>query len=134
MVNIKRLIAFVIDYLLIGLISFAFIFFSPSFDSSYLLYPSIKMFSSLSPWLGILSAIFLPLFRDVIFGGASFGKRIMGLRIVKSGTEEKPSVGALILRNITIAFVTVEFIVWFIAKGRRLGDFIGNTEVVARTK
>ncbi len=131
----KRIFAFLIDYFLVALISFSlifftYIFFSSQFYPEYWLYPSVKMFSLYSPWLGALSAFLLPIFRDVIFGGASLGKRIMGLRIVKMGTNEKPSVGILLLRNLTITFVTVEFIVWLILKGRRLGDIIGKTEVV----
>ncbi len=129
---VRRAVAFLIDYWLTFLITFALVFLSPQMDPAYLLYPSIEMFSSFVPWLGVLFALLFPIFRDVIFGGASLGKRIMRLRIVVRGTDQKPSFGVLILRNLTIAFVSVEFIVWLVTKGRRLGDFIGNTDVISK--
>ncbi len=126
---IRRGLAFLIDWILICSVGTALFLLGPEFDPEYLIYPSIEMFSAYGVILGVLLVLLFPLFRDVIFGGASLGKRIMGLRIVKKGTREKPSVGALILKNLTFCFVSIEAILCLVNHGFTLGNLISGTEV-----
>ncbi len=82
--------------------------------------------------LGLIG--FYLLFRDVIFGNRSLGKRMAGLRIVNRYTKKTAGVGARLFRNltiVTIAPIIIEMImVLASSKGLRLGDQISKTQVV----
>ena len=92
------------------------------------------MFTSIGFLLGLLWFVIYCLFKDCLFGRRSLGKLICGLKIQNSETGDKASFGSLILRNITYVIVQIEGIVVLVNKGKRLGDFIANTQVVRHIK
>lgn len=76
----------------------------------------------------------LLMLRDCPYG-QSPGKRVMGLRVVVLGTNELPRLRRLILRNLPVVLIPVDFILvqlQFIhrTKVRRLGDRIAGTDVI----
>ena len=131
---IRRFFAFVIDGIIMFGVAMALMFYGPGSDPEYLLYPSIKMFTSAGFLLGF---IWLPLYcllKDCLFGRRSLGKLICGLMIQNSETGGKASFGSLILRNVTYVIVQIEGIVVLVNKGNRLGDVIAKTQVVRNSK
>ena len=129
----RRGLAFVIDWNLIIILTFALSLLGPRFDVNYLLYPSVRMFSSYGLFLAISAFAFLPLFRDILLGGRSLGKRIFRLKIVSASGEAKVSTGKMILRNITFYFWPVDLIFSIFSRSESLGDKISKTKVVCAT-
>jgi len=82
--------------------------------------------------LGVIG--FYLLFRDIIFGNRSLGKRMAGLRVVNRYTKKTAGVGARLLRNltiVTIAPIIIEMILVLVSsKGLRMGDHMSKTQVV----
>ena len=82
--------------------------------------------------LALLAAFGYWLFRDGLNGGKSYGKKFMGLRVVREGApcDFKGS----LLRNITLVIPLlnlVDLILGLVdAEGKRIGDKIANTQVV----
>ncbi len=72
--------------------------------------------------------------RDGLPGGASLGKRLVGVRVVMADSGDPCSVGRSFLRNgILMALGAIDLAVpFFRANGRRLGDDIAGTVVVGR--
>ena len=135
----RRMIAFLIDWCLVFVICPGLFMLGPRFDMQYLMYPSVKMFSAYGVIAGVLGFLLLPIFRDVICGGASIGKRIAGLRVVDRESGNKASVEQLLLRNLLFYFVAVDAIVILyryktIGKEASLGDEIAKTDIVYRGK
>ena len=130
--TIKRIIAFVIEGILVFLIV-GFCLFIGSDMKEQLLMPSITGFKWYGVLLSLLAFFVLPFFRDLPFG-VSPGKLVMGLRVMDKITEEKASVPKLILRNITFYIPQIEFIVLLATRGRTLGDMISKTTVENRRK
>ena len=104
------------------------------------------------PKAGFFAGLAYLLIGDGLFDGRSFGKKIIGLRVVSKNTDEPCSFRDSILRNslfglgylfykmpwfgwIFIVIVTVlEFVVLLGSKdGMRLGDEIAKTRVIAIT-
>ena len=108
--------------------------------------------SLIFPFVGTLFAVAYLLIADGIFSGKSFGKRLIGLRVVKEGGEAI-SYRESIIRNFpfgVIAFLTIiPFLGWFIVltlglaymvfevyfcavnvMGERLGDIVAGTIVI----
>ena len=111
----------------------------PRFDPQYLMYPSVKMFSAYGVILGILGFLLLPVVRDAVCGGASVGKRIVGLKVVDGKTGNKPSLKQLLLRNLFFYFVAFDAIVILYrhkktGKGMSLGDEVSGTDIVYQKK
>lgn len=131
---IRRFLAFVIDWNIMFGVAMAFMFYGPGSDPEYLLYPSIKMFTSAGFLLGLAWLSLYCLFKDCLFGRRSLGKLICGLSIKNSETGETASFCKLILRNITYVIVQIEGIVVLVNKGKRLGDLIAKTQVVRQNK
>lgn len=71
------------------------------------------------------------LFRDFLFGGASLGKRIMGLRILDYTTLKKPPIFKTILRDLFFIILPFDAITMFV-EGRSIGDRVANTIVVSK--
>lgn len=82
-----------------------------------------------SPWL-FLGLFGFSLFfnKDIVFG-RSFGKYATSLQVIKNGRSEPASPLRCFVRNITIIFSPIEFIVVLINPTRRLGDFIAGTRI-----
>jgi uncharacterized RDD family membrane protein YckC len=104
----------------------------PAFDLQYLLYPSMQMFKSIPFLLGILWMTVMPLFRDCIFGGASLGKLICGLRVRDAQTGGKPSFGRLLMRGLFFFLILPECIVILANRGKGIADMASRTVVVLR--
>ncbi len=131
---IRRFLAFIIDWNLTFGVTLAILSLGTLQDPDFLLRPSFETLFSLEFFLGLLWAPVYCLLKDCIFKGRSLGKLICGLAIVSSETGERPSVGSLILRNLTYVIVQIELIVTLVNKGKRLGDLIAKTEVVRHHK
>ena len=128
---LKRFLSFWIDWMIIWIIGFVLSLLGPAFDPQYLLQPSIRMFSAYGVILSVLWYILAPLFRDFLFGNASLGKKLFGLRVTdKNGSKAKPL--ALILRNLAFWLVPVEMILVLCNHGTRLGDMLAGTQVVSK--
>ena len=127
---IKRIIAFAVDWCVIFLISAALFFTGPRFEWDYILYPSIKMFSAYGVILGTLSFILLPLLRDILLKGNSLGKRLCRLNICCKQVDKKVELWQLVARNVTFFVPFLDFIAWFLLRGKTIGDCISNTVVL----
>lgn len=119
MMNVKRLLAGYIDYA----IAFA------------LLLVFFVCFTDCRPTFGLLLLSELVLyvlfiFRDLMFGNASIGKKICRLQVVSVIDEEKAKMSQLILRNITCFILPVEVLL-ILTNNQRLGDMLAKTKVVA---
>lgn len=78
--------------------------------------------------VGLLtSAAFI--LRDVIFGGTSLGKRILGIRVADYATGEPASKSARALRGFS-SFISFFDFLFLVFSKKSLGDRIGNTTVV----
>lgn len=127
--KIFRLIGACIDWSLIGLVviiavSFLITFFKSSNDS-------LSAAQVLSVLFLILSYPVCFVLRDLIFGGRSLGKRIMGLTVLDKQTGEVPKKRALFLRNIFIFIIQIEGMIMLIT-GLTLGDRAAHTVVVRK--
>lgn len=122
----RRLAAFIIDWIIITLISFVPLFFRHGAFSAN----SDSLFSVMPVML--LIAFACCLFKDVFFG-RSLGKLLLGIRVADHKTGKAPKLHKLILRNILTFIWPVEFI--FMMKhseSRKLGDRMANTIVVGK--
>ena len=131
---IRRFFAFVVDWYIMFGVAIALMYFVPEINPEYLLYPSIKMLSSVGFLMGLAWLPLYCLFKDCLFKGRSLGKLIFGLTIQNSETGEKASWGSLILRNIPYIIVQIEGIIVLVNKGKRLGDMLAKTQVVRKAQ
>jgi len=121
----KRLVAFLIDHIILSIVSvFGLLFFSWELfiDDPGRLFVVFPIF--------MLVAFFLYCFKDIV-GGASIGKRAMGL-IVRNvdDTETKPSMTKLFLRNILSFLWPLELLMILCSKDKRkIGDNLAGTDV-----
>ncbi len=129
---LRRVIAGLIDWNVIFLVGMLLLTVGPAFDFQYLISPSIRMFKSIPFLLGILWMIAAPLLRDCLFGSASLGKLICGLKVKDIATDGKPSFGKLILRGLFFYLIAVEFILILANRGRSIADMASGTAVVLR--
>ncbi len=103
----KRIVAFIIDLLILGC-----------------LIAILKQFVDIRKNSLEYAALFLPLFlRDFTFKGASFGKKAMGIRVY-SKTWERPSYWLVLKR--TVIMVWIGFVAVF-EKGDIVGEGIIDT-------
>ena len=125
----KRMLAFVVDWLLSGV---------PALVGSFFLLEAIEK-RGVRPLdvilMLLLVASYPALFvlRDVMFGGRSVAKRMLGLCVKDDRTWEAPSKGKLILRNIFFFVYPIDAIV-LLATGRSLGDMATATTVIKQIK
>lgn len=127
---VKRVVAFTIDWFIIFAVGISMFFIGPRFNVEYLIYPSIKMFSSYGIIISVIWFIAFPLLRDVLFKGSSIGKRLMRLRIYGSNDKEEKSIGKLILRNLTFYLPFLELLFLIVSK-KTIGDMISSTYIVS---
>lgn len=107
----RRIIAQIIDIILIAMIS-------------ALIPDSIPFPATITD----ACIVFLFLTKDMLFRNASIGKKIMKI-IVLDKTNERPSIGQLLIRNVTL-LVLFWFELWQLKKGEvRLGDSLCDTYV-----
>jgi uncharacterized RDD family membrane protein YckC len=129
---IRRIIAGLIDWNLIFIVGMLLLTSGPSFDFSYLISPSLQMFKGIPFLLGVVWMLAMPLLRDCVFGGASLGKLICGIRVRDLHTGKRPAFGKLILRGIFFWLILPEFIVILANRGRSIADMASQTAVVLR--
>lgn len=119
-VKFKRCVAFLLDALFlslaISLLSLTSIILPDELDS-------LLSFGSSSLYIAGL------ILRDLIFGGVSLGKRIMGLDILEYHTAQKAKLYKTALRNLFLPLVWLDFFVILI-QGRSMGDCAVRTVVV----
>ena len=129
---IKRLLAKIADYIIIGIL--------------------VVNLNIIFPF-NIISAFFYIFIADGLFKGSSFGKKLIGIRTVYSHSMEPISYKESIIRNLPFAFLLLLFIIplwgwvlffimapvillfeaymaWSDEMGRRLGDVLAGTAVV----
>lgn len=126
--NTKRIVAGIIDFLIITLIyeiPFAILVMIPLITGQI----STRIVIERALYCTFF-ALLLLIFKDV-FKNGSIGKRIMKLEIIDSKTKEKVLLPKRILRNLTWILSFIEIIV-LIATGKRIGDRITGTEVVVK--
>ena len=132
MVSVKwrRFLAWVIDWNLIGFsvmilttIVFA-VLDSILHADSQTIAPILMLVILLYPVCFVL--------RDLIFGGRSLGKRIMGLVVLDRQTGMQANAGKCVLRNLFLFIVHIDAIV-MLTSGTTIGDRAAHTVVVRKS-
>ena len=123
---LKRIFAWIIDWNICGLPAVVYSFVWQQMLQTE---ADIKLWHVLLFFLFFVSYPALFVFRDILLGGRSIGKRIFRLYIVDNRTNELPKRKKLIIRNLFFSIAPAEFIVLLIT-GRSLGDWITNTSVI----
>ena len=123
-VKIKRLLAGLIDFYIICLLSSAFVgvLTLGKFNVSLL---------SVTIYL-ILTFLFL-MFKDFALKNASVGKRLFGLKVVKKDGTKFIFLD-VIKRNITIMILLPIEVIFLVVNENRIGDIFAKTLVVGKTK
>lgn len=118
---IKRLVAFILDLVIIAIIMNVLLLARQTVISPIL--------------LQLLSALIITLLlcKDCI-NGQSVGKRIMKIQVVDEKSKTEISNIRSIVRNTFVIFWIVEVVVLFISKDKRIGDYVTKTEVVSYSK
>ena len=127
--NMKRVLSFVIDFIIIAIIyeiPFVILVLVPSIQGKFTSMQDIFLRILLTTFIAYLLMIFKDIFKD-----GSIGKKIMKLTIVDSGTKKPASIGKRILRNVTWLLSWIEIIVYLAAK-KRLGDMLAKTDVIEK--
>ena len=115
----KRIEAFVIDSIVLIIMSSSFFLISVWLNNSML-------------WMSFaLALIYSFLFCKDVNGGRSIGKQRTGLCILSEKSDSVPSAIRLILRNIFYILWPIEILLFFFNSGKRLGDLVMQTKVVA---
>lgn len=121
----KRILSFIIDYLIIVLPlmigSFLFVLFEQRINESVFEKGFYTLFL-----LIILYYVFGVFFKDII-GKRSIGKRIAKIKIIQKNGE-KPTYGQVFVRNLTFCIWPVEAILLLLNQ-ERLGDRIAGTKL-----
>ena len=125
----RRFLAWVIDWNLIGfsvMILTAIVFAvldSILHADSQAIAPILMLVILLYPVCFVL--------RDLIFGGRSLGKRIMGLVVLDRETGMQANAGKCVLRNLFLFIVHIDAI-FMLASGTTIGDRAAHTVVVRK--
>lgn len=126
----RRILAWVIDWNIIGFsVILLATFVSVAFDS---------MFSANSQTKALVLMFVILLYpvcfalRDLIFGGRSLGKRIMGLVVLDRQTGMQANAGKCALRNLFLFILHIDAI-FMLASGTTIGDRAAHTVVVRKS-
>ena len=111
----KRLVAFLIDLILVSLFGAVF-----QICIRYIGYVA---------GLALVSIVFAVFFCRDIFTGRSLGRRICGLSVVDADSFHPVSEFRALVRNLFIVVWPIELVMLFLKK-RRLGDIVTHTDVV----
>ncbi len=127
----SRLSAFLIDYMIWALISVPVVLIfktpSPSWTDG-------QSADSMPEWQGI-SMVIIGVLINVLFylrdtGEQSPGKKVLNLQVLKKSNHETPSTLVLLTRNVFLALVVIELIVFLFDKNNeRIGDKVTRTYV-----
>jgi len=115
----KRLLAMIIDFAIIMLISQVFIFMS-FIEQNYLMKITFSIMFSLF------------LCRDNL-NGQSLGKRLMKIQVIDNDTLQTTTSPKYILRNLFLCIWPIELLFVFINGERRIGDYVANTKIIINT-
>ena len=126
--RLKRMIAFVIDWNILYLPALLIGFLLSEIASNQ----TLVGLAVLAMLTLILITYVLIAARDIIFGGRSLGKRILGLYIVDKKTLEPISAGRRFARNIFFCLINWLEIVLLLATGETLGDRVASAAVLSR--
>ena len=121
-IRFKRAIAALIDYYLICFIA--------TYSVSIVTLGKMNV-SVLSVTIFFVAYFLAILLKDILFGGASIGKRIFKIKVVNADGTKVSFVSAL-KRTVTMVLLPVEIAMLF-ATNRRLGDRWAKTSVVSKT-
>lgn len=124
----KRILAMIIDYLIISLI-ISLIVHVPLFVYAYISKPELDILFDDTLFTFIMGlCLILILFKDLLFKNKSIGKKIMGIEI-RDNNNKIPSFPILIFRNITVIIWPIECLL-ILLKKNRIGDTIFKTKIV----
>jgi uncharacterized RDD family membrane protein YckC len=118
---VRRVMAAIIDYFIIAVV-IAFLF---------VIFESFGLNAPMEIIVGLVA--FAMYFKDLIFGGASLGKRITKLRVMKQDLSDYATVKMHLVRSIFVFLYPVEIIVMLIS-GQRIGDYVSGSRVICIRK
>lgn len=128
-VKLRRILAWIIDWNIIGFSTLTFTSLVAS-----ILFNNQTEFSA-AQFIALLVCILAYpicfMLRDLIFGGRSLGKRIVGLVVLDIQTGDKPKWWQLLLRNLFLIIFQVDLIIMLV-RGRSIGDSAFHTVVVPK--
>ena len=127
--KILRLIAWLIDWNIIGFTVLLTLSITMALISSS--NSSVSGLHGLLIFALIMSYPVCFVLRDLIFGGRSLGKRILGLTVLDKRTGQVPKKSSLLSRNIFLLIFHIDAVVMFIT-GLTLGDRAAHTVVVRK--
>lgn len=129
-VKLRRILAWIIDWNISGLFSMILTTVVVLIVATVFADANSSVIA-ISALMAMLSYPVTFILRDLIGKGRSIGKRITGLVILDRYTVAKPKAGKLVLRNILMFIMQVDFIVLLI-RGESLGDSLAHTAVVLK--
>lgn len=127
-VKVRRLLAWVIDWNLSGIIAIVFAPIlleclpDPAYNKGLLIVGILLL---------MLSFPVCVILRDVIFGGRSVGKRIMGLVVLDKQTGLPAKRGKRIVRNLFLPILQID-VIFMLVTGTTVGDRAANTVVISK--
>ena len=130
-VKFKRMLAFLIDWNIIGHIILLLLLVEVTILRKNGLLESSEALQPFAPIFAITMLLFpvVVVFRDFMFGGKSLGKRILKLVILDVDTAIKPKLGKTIVRGLFLFLLPIDGIV-LLTSGKSIGDYIARTVVV----
>lgn len=128
-VKLRRILAWIIDWNIIGFSVVLLLSILSVFMDSV-----SKLDSSVAAVIPMLLILMYPIcfvLRDLIFGGKSLGKRILGLTVLDKQTGTQAKATQCALRNIFLIIAHIDAIVMLVS-GSTLGDRAAHTVVVRK--
>lgn len=121
----RRILAWMIDWLFFGTV---FMILVPI--AAMVLQAETEFNMGASPAAPLIFPIAF-IFRDVVFGGRSLGKRILGLVVLNRRSGTAAGLGKCFLRNLFLLIIHIDFIVMLVS-GVSIGDRVAQTMVVRK--
>ena len=162
--SFQRFLAFIIDYLVIYFVAFIILGFIPLYEfhskemldlyTAFLttvdltdLTLAINLLKSSLICLGLMCVVYIPLMviyqivLPIFWDKQTLGRWVAGVRVMKLASDEKPSVGSLIVREIVGGFIFNTLFIQSLVmpilnymfsrnRGRSLADMISKTKLV----
>ena len=121
----RRAVAYLIDWIVVLLL------FTISIIIHIILkIPTVEIITDL---IAALPGLLYIIFKDLIFNGASIGKKMLSIRIVKKHTYVVPSKLIIVIKTIlSVDFITNTFL--YYNSKETLSELLTNTIVVKRNK
>lgn len=119
-VKIKRVFAFLIDWLIAGGFSLLLCTLLIREETQILL-----------AFLCIISFPILVVLRDALWRGRSIGKRIFGLTVLDKQTAKAPTFKQAAVRDVFFFLMYIDFFV-LVLRGQSIGDLVANTVVLPK--